>query len=80
VAAFVQRGRPFRAQACRASLGVSTDEPFSRALLNGDVGSISSAKNPKRIYVFSNQAWTKKSVEQLIAEADKWDAESPQSR
>ncbi len=80
VAAFVQRGNPFRAQACRASLGVSTDEAFSQALLNGKVKPFAGGRDPRRIYIFSNRAWTSAAVKQIVAEVDKWDAESPELR
>lgn len=80
VAAFVQGGDAFRARACRASLGVSTDEAFSQSLLKGQLKSFAGRSDPRRIYIFSNRAWTKQSVQQLVAEINEWDAESPESR
>jgi hypothetical protein len=80
VAAFVRQGNPFRAQACRASLGVSTDEAFSQSLLEGKLKPFAGGRNPRRVYVFSNRAWTSAGVKQIVAEVSKWDAESPESR
>jgi hypothetical protein len=79
VAAFVQGGNAFRARGCRASLGVSTDEDFSQSLLKGQFNSFAGRRDPRRIYIFSNHAWTKKGVQQLVREIRTWDAESPQS-
>ena len=80
VAAFVQQGNPFRAQACRASLGVSTDEAFSQAVLDGKVKPLAGGRNFRRVYIFSNRAWTSGGVKQILAEVNKWDADSPESR
>jgi hypothetical protein len=80
VAAFVQDGNSFRARACRASLGVSTDEAFSQSLLKGQLKSLAGRRDPRRIYIFSSRAWTKTGVQQLVTEIHKWDVESPESR
>lgn len=66
VAAFLRGRNEFPTRVCRASLGVSTDEAFSRALLNGTFG----RPRTNRVYVFSNQAWTAASVNNIIAEAN----------
>jgi hypothetical protein len=80
VEAFVKSDRAFRARACRASVGVSTDEAFSRQLLAGGLSRQGARERSRRIYVFSTRAWTKVSVKQIVAEVDKWDAVSLPSR
>lgn len=70
VASYVKSGREFRTVVCRGSLGVSTDEDFSRAILSGVIGQRASAA--KRIYVFSAKSWTKKDVSAVAAEVAKW--------
>ncbi len=80
VEAFVKSGRAFRARACRASVGVSTDEAFSRQLLAVGLARHGAKGRSRRVYVFSKRAWTEASVKQILAEVDKWDAVSRQSR
>lgn len=80
VEAFVKSGQVFRARACRTSVGVSTDEAFSRQLLADGLARQGAKGRSRRIYVFSNRAWTKASVKQILAEVDKWDAVSRLSR
>jgi hypothetical protein len=63
VAAFLQSGGEFQPAACRASVGLSTDEPFSRSLLNGPIETNSVKWDSKRIYVFSPQPWTKEEAQ-----------------
>ena len=67
-------------RACRTSVGVSTDEAFSRQLLADGLARQGAKGRYRRIYVFSNRAWTKASVKQILAEVDKWDAVSRLSR
>lgn len=80
VETFVESGHKFRVPACRDSLGVSTDEAFSRQLLSGGVPRMGRRKNPRRVYVFSDRAWTKANVKQILSEVGRWDAASRQSR
>jgi hypothetical protein len=71
VVAFVQEGNAFPTRACRASLGVSTDEEFSQSLLRGEVKPFPGGQNPRRIYIFSSRTWTKTDVQHIVAEVDK---------
>ncbi len=64
VSTFVSTGREFGPPVCRDSLGVSTDEAFSRSLLNGTMASDDS----KHVYVFSNSAWTSRAAAKVIEE------------
>ena len=73
VASYVKSGREFRARACRGSLGVSTDEDFSRAILSGAVGQRTWLA--KRIYVFSAKPWTDKDAKAVSTEVAKWHRE-----
>jgi hypothetical protein len=70
VASYVESGGEFRARACRGSVGVSTDERFSQAILSGAIAT----KNwsGRRIYVFSPQSWVESRAEALSAEVAKW--------
>jgi hypothetical protein len=55
VVSYLNAGGDFRAQPCRGSLGLSTDEPF---------------RNPppgRRIYLFHTGSWNEKSVERAVA-------------
>lgn len=80
VAAFLRQDGVFRAPVCRGSLGVSTDEPFSQALLRGRILPLAGGKRSRRVYVFSSRAWTRAQVGQILREVDQWDAGSPASR
>ncbi len=80
VASFMQSGRAFRARVCRASLGVSTDEAFSQELLDRGLSRPAGQGSPRRIYVFSNRAWTRAQVAKILAEVHRWDALAGKSR
>lgn len=67
VTMFVSTGREFGPRACRDSLGVSTDEAFSRSLLNGTTARGSS----KRVYVFSDTSWTDTEATKVIEEVER---------
>ncbi|HEY6465024.1 MAG TPA: DUF3142 domain-containing protein [Candidatus Acidoferrales bacterium] len=67
VATFVSTGREFGPRVCRDSLGVSTDETFSRSLLNGTTARGSS----KRVYVFSDASWTDREATKVIEEVER---------
>jgi hypothetical protein len=68
VAEFLRSGREFAVPACRSSLGLSTDEPLSHALLNSDfVPGIGVTRN-KRIYVFAPRAWTQPAADAVLQE------------
>ena len=80
VAAFLESGREFRAHVCRSSVGVSTDEAFSRALLKRGFPRSAGQGSSRRIYVFSNRAWTRAQVAKILAEVHRWDAVAGKSR
>ena len=68
VANFLRSGSDFPVAACRASLGLSTDEPLSQILLASKLAGISSALKGKRVYVFSPSAWTEPAAQRILAE------------
>lgn len=61
---FFRMGEPWRGGAlgpeCRASVGVSTDEPFVRAPRAG------------RVYIFHPRAWSREELRAVAVEARKW--------
>lgn len=80
VEGFVESGQKFRASVCRGSLGVSTDETFSRRLLTGGLPRTDHGAKPRRIYVFSNRVWTEARVKRILSEVDQWDVASRRPR
>jgi hypothetical protein len=68
VAAFLRSGREFGVTACRNTLGVSTDEPLSHALLIGQLTGMKPASRQKRIYVFAPHAWTPVAANSILQE------------
>jgi hypothetical protein len=69
VASYLKSGSEFGPAACRPSLGLSTDETFSRAILAGAIRPSLQCGRSKRIYVFSNHSWTATEVSKLRREA-----------
>lgn len=70
VASYIESGKKFEPQVCRGSLGLSTDEQFSQGLLDGTIEAGSSGKESKRIYVFSDHAWTEEEAQNVSKEAE----------
>lgn len=68
IAAFLESGNRFPVLACRTSLGISTDEAFSRSLLKGDTWRSTGFNGAKRIYIFSNRPWSATSVNRILME------------
>ena len=68
VAKFLRSGDEFHVSACQNSLGISTDEPLSNALLNGAHPNAPFLKHSKRIYVFAPRAWTQTAAEAVLKE------------
>jgi hypothetical protein len=68
VAAFLRSGAEYRATACQSSLGLSTDEPLSNALLKGTLPNAILELHSKRIYVFAPRAWTQPAAEAVLKE------------
>lgn len=79
VADSLESGTPFSAAACRGSLGVSTDEAFSQAVLAGALAS-GPEKKQNRIYIFSKRPWTPAAVQRILSEVDRWDELVSESR
>jgi hypothetical protein len=68
VITFLHSGKEFPVASCRASLGLSTDEPLSKALLNGSIPGASPGWRHKRIYVFSPRAQTQPAAQSFLEE------------
>lgn len=54
---FVRSGKAFPVAVCKNSIGISTDEAFSRAILSGELPLARDPRAPKRIYLFAPQGW-----------------------
>ncbi len=72
VASYVKSGKEFPSQLCRSSLGVSTDESFSDALLSGAIEPQSRGWRTKRVYVFSPRPWVKEDADVVTKEVGRW--------
>jgi hypothetical protein len=68
IAAFLRSGNEFRPSVCRGSLGISTDEPLSQAILAGQFKVGSQAAAEKRIYVFPAASLNQNSVADILGE------------
>jgi Protein of unknown function (DUF3142) len=68
VASYLKSGNEFGPAACRGSLGLSTDEAFSQAILSGTIHPPEPEGRPKRIYIFSNHAWTRDEASKIRSE------------
>jgi hypothetical protein len=71
----VKNGGEFPVAACRDSVGVSTDEPFSQEILSGRLPGNSASWGHKRIYVFHSGTWAKESIGAAIGELRQWHGE-----
>jgi hypothetical protein len=71
VKSYLKSGKDFRSPLCRTSLGVSTDEAFSQALLSGALHSrVNSGQ--RRIYIFSPKSWVKQDADVISREIERW--------
>ena len=68
---YLADGSNFAVPTCMTSLGLSTDEPFSKDILRGKVRVSNRSKN-NRIYLFSPKAWEQSSAAQQIEEIQSW--------
>jgi hypothetical protein len=68
VLVFLHSGKEFPVAACRASLGLSTDEPLSQELLTNRFSGASPVLRSKRIYIFSPRAQTQSAAQSVIEE------------
>ena len=73
-------GNDFAAPACRTSVGISDDEPFSRSILAGSLASAQPAWAHKRIYVFHHGTWNATAATTDLGELEKWHVESSAPR
>jgi hypothetical protein len=67
VAAYLQYGREFGPAVCRGSLGVSTDEPLSQAILKGGRSESAAIRSGRRIYIFPVSALTADSAAAILS-------------
>jgi len=68
IARFLRSGDEFPVSACRASLGLSTDEPLSQKLLSGQTAGLPAPNAGKRVYVFAPRSWTPSQAQKILAE------------
>ena len=68
VVRFVRSHEEFAVPACQASLGVSTDEPFSRHLLAHQFFPPRLGSHQKRVYVFAPRGWTQSAANSILEE------------
>lgn len=66
VARELHAGRDFRLPLCRDSLGLSTDESFSRNLIRK--AAADTLWRERRVYLFHPRAWTREALESTIKE------------
>lgn len=65
---FVRSGTEFPVAVCKNSLGISTDETFSRAILSGELPFFRYSRTPKRIYLFAPHGWEPLGTTALLQE------------
>ena len=65
---FVRSGKEFPRAVCKSSLGICTDEAFSRAILSGELHFARDSRAPKRIYLFPPQRWDPVGTTALLQE------------
>jgi hypothetical protein len=79
VAATLADSGEFRAGVCRASAGISDDEPLSRSILSGRFATTPSWPQ-KRIYIFHNGNWNAATTLAVLGDLEKWHADFSASR
>jgi hypothetical protein len=72
VASWLRAGRRFTVPACRKSLGVSTDEPLSQAILSDGLASRDGLHFAGRLYVFHPRPWKADEASALLAQRRRW--------
>ena len=65
---FVRSRKEFPVAVCKSSLGISTDEGFSRSILSGHLPFNPDSTSPKRIYVFAPHGWDSARTALLLQE------------
>jgi Protein of unknown function (DUF3142) len=72
VSHFLESGKEFTISACATSIGISTDEPFSRDVLTGKIAANRSGGTMPRIYVFSPHPWEPTETEGILKDISAW--------
>ena len=72
VTSYLADGNNFTVPACSTSLGLSTDEPFSREIVTGKVSVSDAPFSSLRVYVFSPRSWEKVSADQSLKDLPTW--------
>lgn len=68
---FVRSGKEFHVAVCKNSIGMSTDEAFSRAILSGELLFTRDPLATKRIYLFAPRGWDSPGTAALLQEISK---------
>ena len=71
---YISSGKDFGVAACGNSLGLSTDETFSRDLLSGKLAFDTGNRGSTRVYVFNAQPWDRTQAEATLKEIESWRA------
>jgi len=71
---YISSGEEFRVAACGTSVGVSTDEAFSRGILADKIAVNWENRKSQRIYIFSPRAWDQVHAETALEVIQKWHA------
>lgn len=70
----ISSGKDFGVASCGNSLGVSTDETFSRDLLSGKLAFDAGNRSSTRVYVFNAQPWGRTQAEATLKGIESWRA------
>ncbi|HEY2822896.1 MAG TPA: DUF3142 domain-containing protein [Candidatus Acidoferrum sp.] len=68
VANFLHTHHAFPVAACNTSLGLSTDETFSRSILTSRSSNAFPSRSDKRIYIFAPHPWTEREANSILQE------------
>jgi hypothetical protein len=74
VTSYFAASNNFTVSACTTSLGLSTDEPFSRDILAGKIAIGDTSSNATRVYIFSPHSWEQSATQKLLEEYQSWRA------
>jgi len=68
---YLANGNTFTVSVCTTSLGLSTDEPFSRGILSGET-EVGFDSKQTRVYIFSPKAWDSDAANPLLKGLETW--------
>lgn len=74
ITSYLAKGNDFTVPACSTSLGLSTDEPFSRDILSGKISVGSASPSSLRVYLFSPRPWEESSATNQLEAIHSWHA------